>query len=632
MDKFNNLNILITGGCGFIGTNLILDLSNIVNKIIVIDNLSRGCKKYIENIKNVEIITEDLTDINIAIKYINNVDIVYHLADIVCDIDYAYNNQYYIYKQNILINSNVLSACLKNNIKNYIYVGTACSYPKEKQLNKGLNYFSENEIYPLDPETSYGMSKYLGEYEAGLLLKDNNNNLNIGILRLHNVYGPYCSYNINPQVIPTLIKKIIYNIDSNLEVWGSGDQYRDFIYIDDVINALKKIFIYGMNKGAIQVGSGKHITIKNLCNKLLNLNKKYLKKNINITFNKDKLQGDYGRLSINSKAENILNWFNEIEFDMGLEKTFVWMLNNIDHKYIITSPLASIPTRENLSDTSKGGLTGVTTKGSFRNEKHTGCGNVMFQIASIYGLAWDNNYVATFPTINTFYEILKHKNFNNDNIYRKVNTFNINIKNKISIGQGYHKVILKNNLNIESYFNCYKYFHKYRDRILDLFSIDSKSINYINNKYNFINESKINISLHIRRGDFVLISDTWNKEYLLNDDYYYNSLKYIDKIIKEDYNLLVFSDDINYCKEKLNFAAKNRNIIYIENNLDYIDLWLMSLCDHNIINKSTFSWWSAYLNNNNNKIIIAPKINIFCEKRDKDKLIKTFYFDNWIII
>lgn len=302
----------------------------------------------------------------------------------------------------------------------------------------------------------------------------------------------------------------------------------------------------------------------------------------------------------------------------------------------ITSNLASIPTKANFSNK----FTGVTDKGSFRNEKHTGCGNVLFQIASILGICWDNDYIATFPIIKEFYEVLKHKGFNNDNIYRNINTVDIKINNKINISQGYqiNKILpylkSKTNLKITSYFNCWKYFHKYRNRILDIFSIDEKSMKYIKNKYNIFNNESINVSIHIRRGDFAFIANKWNKEYLLNDDYYYKSLEYLDKIIDKNYNLLIFSDDIEYCKKNLNFNNNIRKVIFIENNLDYIDLWLMSLCNHNILNKSTFSWWGSYLNKHEDKIVIAPKINIFHEKKKqyREAWIKTFYFDDWIII
>ena len=316
--------ILVTGGCGFIGTNLVLNLcKDINNKIIVIDNLWRGTDKYIKNIQNVKIIKGDLTDYNLCLNYIKNVDIVYHLAEIVSGVDFAFNNQSFIFRQNILINSNVLNACITNKISNYIYVGTACSYPKKNQHIKGLNYFKEEDIHPLTPETSYGMSKYLGEYEANLASKEND--INIGILRLHNVYGPYCSYDEKTsQVIPALICKSLKS-EKTLEIWGSGQQYRDFIYVDDVVNALILMSEKGMNKGVIQVGTGKPITIKTIGELLVNFNDK----NLSIAYNKNKPEGDFGRLAVINKAKEILNWEPKISFETGLKNTYNFLKNEI---------------------------------------------------------------------------------------------------------------------------------------------------------------------------------------------------------------------------------------------------------------------------------------------------------------
>ncbi len=316
--------ILITGGCGFIGNNLILKLSEQKkNKIKVIDNLWRGTDKYIKNIPNVEIIKGDLTDYKLCLHHIKNVEIVYHLAEIVSGVDFAFNNQLFIYRQNILINSNVLNACIHNKIKNYIYVGTACSYPKKKQHIKGLNYFKEDDIYPLTPETSYGMSKYLGEYEAELASKEND--INIGILRLHNVYGPYCSYDEKTsQVIPALICKSL-NAKKNLEIWGSGKQYRDFIYVDDVVNALILMSSKGMNKGVIQIGTGKPVTIKEIGELLV----KFSDQNLSIIYNKYKPEGDFGRLAIINKAKEILNWEPKISFEIGLKNVFDFLKKEI---------------------------------------------------------------------------------------------------------------------------------------------------------------------------------------------------------------------------------------------------------------------------------------------------------------
>ena len=317
--------ILITGGAGFIGTNLVLKLSqDLNNHIRVIDNLWRGNPKYIENIENIEFIKGDLTDCNLCLKYIRDVDVVYHLAEIVSGVDYAFKNQSFIFRQNILINSNVLHACLQNKIKNYIYVGSACCYPKQKQHQSGLNYFKEEDIHPLTPETSYGMSKYLGEYEAELVSPEND--INIGILRLHNVYGPYCSFDDKTsQVIPALVKKTMQT-NQELEIWGSGKQYRDFIYVDDVVEALLLMKEKGMNQGVIQVGIGIPVTIREIAIKLLEINDK---SHIKLKFNLDKPEGDFGRLAIIDKANKILGWKPKISIEEGLKRLSSFYNNHI---------------------------------------------------------------------------------------------------------------------------------------------------------------------------------------------------------------------------------------------------------------------------------------------------------------
>ena len=112
-------------------------------------------------------------------------------------------------------------------------------------------------------------------------------------------------------------------------------------------------------------------------------------------------------------------------------------------------------------------------------------------------------------------------------------------------------------------------------------------------------KKKINgksISLHVRRTDYV----TSNGFHPVQTVEYYN--KAIETIGSYD-QILVFSDDINWCKENLNYD----NVLFVENQDNLEDMWLMSLCDHNIIANSSFSWWGAWLNQNKDKIVIAPK-------------------------
>lgn len=315
--------IIVTGGCGFIGSNLIIKLVEKYPEIeiIVIDNLWKGEKKYIENIPNVSIIIGDLRDNKFCIEHIKDVECVYHLADIVPNVSYAYNNEFEVFRNNILINSNVLNAVCENKIKKYIYTGTACSYTKDIQMKKHkYNYVSEEDIHPINTDTSYGMSKYLGEYEAELAHKKYN--FELGIIRFHNVYGPMCYVGglDKMQVIPSIIYKVI-NQKEDLVVWGDGSQYRDFIYIDDVIEALISLYFVGMNTGAIQVGSGVATTIKYVAEKVNSFNDNKLKINYDIS----KHVGDYGRISINKKASIMLNWNPRTSIDDGIRKTYDWI-------------------------------------------------------------------------------------------------------------------------------------------------------------------------------------------------------------------------------------------------------------------------------------------------------------------
>lgn len=198
----------------------------------------------------------DLTSAEHARRYLRGVDYVYHLADVVAGVAYVFGHQESVFRSNVLINTNTLTSCKQNGVPNYIYVGTACSFPQHLQMGPGIHALRENQTYPAGPESSYGWSKLMGEYEAELAKSPGV--FNVGILRLHNVYGPHSDYlPTSVQAIPSLIRKALRHASEEFVVWGSGKQYRDFIFVDDVIRGLLLLKDKGMNRGAIQVGSGR---------------------------------------------------------------------------------------------------------------------------------------------------------------------------------------------------------------------------------------------------------------------------------------------------------------------------------------------------------------------------------------
>ena len=244
------------------------------------------------------------------------------------------------------------------------------------------------------------------------------------------------------------------------------------------------------------------------------------------------------------------------------------------------------------------------------NINHTGLGNNLFEICDHLSYCWENNLDYSFPDINLLYE--KIPEYPQDTIYR-----NLPIKRYEN----------SKFINFRGFF--YTNFHKYREKLLDIFSIDEKTLKFINNKYFNKLKNKIVVSMHVRRGDFVTITKIWNPKYINKEDYYKKAYKIMkEKLNNKDFELLIISDDPEWCKENLKFP----NTQYIKN-LDYIDLWIMTLCDHNILSGSTFGWWGAYLNKSfSNNIVICPRKSIFKEKKNRDFLNTKLYLQYWTIV
>jgi GDP-D-mannose 3',5'-epimerase len=327
---------IITGGAGFIGSHLVKRLRQQQYKarqIKVLDNLWRGRLHNLQ-FKNgtwaistaLDFCLVDLRNTTAAFKFVRGADVIFHLADVVAGVNYVFSHQSSVFRDNILINSNTLHAAKINKVQNFVYVGTACSFPKFLQDGPGIHALREDQTYPAEPESSYGWSKLMGEYETELSRSDD---FNIGILRLHNVYGPYSDYTATTgQVIPSLIRKALNYKNNSFIVWGSGKQYRDFIYVEDVVDSLLSILKRGMNKGVIQVGTAKATTIEDLARIIKQLVEAKTQKKMPITFDNTQPEGDRGRIAVLDRAQSILNWQPKVDIREGVSATMSWMTEN----------------------------------------------------------------------------------------------------------------------------------------------------------------------------------------------------------------------------------------------------------------------------------------------------------------
>lgn len=173
---------------------------------------------------------------------------------------------------------------------------------------------------------------------------------------------------------------------------------------------------------------------------------------------------------------------------------------------------------------------------------------------------------------------------------------------------------------LNGYWQTELYFKEIREQLLEDFSLKNEISDLIVEISNKIKDTE-SISLHIRRGDYVKrYSDYYHIQSI---DYYLKALKII-KDMHPNSRVFVFSDDIEWCEDNLNLQTET---YFVKSNKSFEDIYLMSLCDHNIIANSSFSWWGAWLNNNPDKICIAPK-KWFKDKKLKNNIIP----EKWITI
>lgn len=259
-----------------------------------------------------------------------------------------------------------------------------------------------------------------------------------------------------------------------------------------------------------------------------------------------------------------------------------------------------------------------------------GLGNYMFQIACVYSYSMKYNKKSFF-TINDSVSVHKNIEIYKSNIFNKINLVNDKkIAEKLTIYNEPHFHYtqipeISGNVYLNGYFQSEKYFEGFNDEIKQLFLPDLLTVEQLKklalNKYNVDLTLTNTCSIHIRRGDYLMYPHHHPVQTM---NYYMKAIKLLPK----DSVFLIFSDDIMWCKE--NFPNIPEKFIFIDNQSDYEDLMLMTLCKNNIICNSTFSWWSAWLNLHEDKIVIAPSKwfgSAYANNNTKD-----LYCAKWILI
>ncbi len=298
------MKILITGGLGKIGSYLCEALSRKF-EIIILDNFSNISKviPYIHTIKG------DIRDFKIVNDITNDVDIIIHTAA-QTSVNRSIENPIYDIDNNINGTLNLLEASRKSDIERFIYISSAAVY--------GIPiYLPIDENHPTNPISPYGLSKLTAERYS--ILYNKLYELPVTVVRPFNIFGPFLNENDSYSgVITKFINRIKNN--QNPIIFGDGNQTRDFIYINDIINAISKIIDNDKTIGEIyNIGTGNPIKIIDLAKIIMNI----FDKNLEPEFFPSKI-GD-----IQESYANIDKIRKIIETDYSLEKGLKEMIRHI---------------------------------------------------------------------------------------------------------------------------------------------------------------------------------------------------------------------------------------------------------------------------------------------------------------
>ncbi len=249
-----------------------------------------------------------------------------------------------------------------------------------------------------------------------------------------------------------------------------------------------------------------------------------------------------------------------------------------------------------------------------------GLGNYMFQMAAAlaYGLDHEEEVIFLDKGLVVHKAVDSYK----DTMFRNINFVKHyeQLKNRYTEPEfSYNKIPYMEDLSLVGYFQSEKYFKHHRREILSTFSPNYDELGLIHDRYGYLTSTENSCSIHVRRGDYLKVKEHHPP---CTMEYYKAAMSKMPS----DVNYLVFSDDIGWCKE--NFIGDE--FTFIEGETDTMDMHLMSYCKHNIIANSSFSWWGAWLNNNNNKIVTIPSQWFGPAKGNTPT--KDIYSEGWIKI
>jgi UDP-glucose 4-epimerase len=313
---YNGKNVLVTGGLGFIGSNLAIRLTALGAKVVIVDSLIEDYGGNLFNIEpvknNVRVNISDVRDEPGMLYLVKGMDFIFNLAGQVSHID-SMLNPYVDLEINCKSQLTILEACRKNNkdVK-IVFAGTRQQYGKP-------DYLPVDEKHPIHPTDVNGINKMAGEWYH--ILYNNVYGIRAVSLRLTNTYGPRQLLKHNRQgFFGWFVRQIIDG--EEIKIFGDGSQVRDFSYVSDTVDAF---LIAGADDSAFgniyNLGGAERFSLKTLVELMIKIHGSGSYSII--PFPEDRKKIDIGDFYANyEKIENELGWLPKVNLEEGIKETF----------------------------------------------------------------------------------------------------------------------------------------------------------------------------------------------------------------------------------------------------------------------------------------------------------------------
>jgi GDP-D-mannose 3', 5'-epimerase len=308
--------VLVTGAGGFIGHHLVTSLKQ---RGYWVRGVDISLPEY-SVVDADEFELRDLRRFDECLLATRGVDHVYALAADMGGMGFISTNHATILRNNALINLHTLEAVRMNGVSRYLFSSSACVYPDHLQTEADVTPLREEDAYPASPQDAYGWEKLVAErlclYYTGEF------GLETRVVRFHNIYGPYGTYDGGREKVPAALCRKVAAAEpgGEIEVWGDGKQTRSFCYVDDCVEGIYRL-MQSDYREPLNLGSDEMVTVDELARIVIELSGKD-----GITLRHvDGPQGVRGRNSDNRRLRAVLGWEPSVTLRQGLEPTYRWI-------------------------------------------------------------------------------------------------------------------------------------------------------------------------------------------------------------------------------------------------------------------------------------------------------------------